>query len=73
MNFRQIQLLNDLERKVAELETELSVFRNLTNDALISHQGRFQKLENPPKRKPGRPRKVVDDYKVLDSLKLGSR
>jgi len=54
MNFRQIKMLNDLEAKVAELIE----FTKYQDARIINLEQTVEKLENPPKRPRGRPRKV---------------
>ena len=60
MNFKQIRLLNDTAKVVNELSERLAILEgkssqsdNVLIDEIIE---RISKLENPPKRKPGRPR-----------------
>jgi len=58
MNFRQIKMLNDLEAKTAELEQDI---KDIREQAIREVLDRLHKLENPPKRRPGRPRKIVNN------------
>ena len=53
MNFRQIKLLNDLEVRVAELMEAM----DYQEKRIITLERDIEPLKNPPKRKPGRPRK----------------
>ena len=62
MNFNQIKTLNrlveltkNLESRVDKLESSSDSGYTKLFDELIE---RINRLENPPKRKPGRPRKV---------------
>lgn len=61
MNFRQIKMLNDLEASVARLEEIIAnqeVGLDLLKEMHDNNRMRIEKLENPPKRPRGRPRKV---------------
>lgn len=67
MNFRQIKMLNDLcssttdiGANVADLQVKLDEMGNqlqLLEQVRENDLERIRLLENPPKRKPGRPRK----------------
>lgn len=62
MNFNQIKTLNRLVELTKNLESRVDKLESISDsgytklfDELIE---RINRLENPPKRKPGRPRKV---------------
>ena len=62
MNFNQIKTLNRLVELTKNLESRVDKLESIPDsgytklfDELIE---RINRLENPPKRKPGRPRKV---------------
>ena len=65
MNFNQIKTLNRLVELTKNLESRVDKLESISDsgytklfDELIE---RINRLENPPKRKPGRPRKVIDE------------
>jgi len=58
MNYRQINLLNQLEVNMVELMERVEVLESVRENDLQ----RIRLLENPPKRKPGRPRKNANTH-----------